>query len=610
VTSAGPEFICGYKVLRELGSRTLSSFAAIDPKPRRPEDALCVIERLARDPEVNAEAAAEFMRDAKRLSQVRHPNLVRVRDVVVGTSIVLLVSDWVEGEVYADIARAAAEQGIPIPLAGGLRVVVDLLEGLSALHEVRDAKGEPLRIVHAEVAPRNIVVGIDGRSVLVHPLHAPPGPAPKHAPDVVGYLAPEVLLGDQTADQRADVYGAGVLLWEALTGQRMHAEGEDAGEIVMRLLGGKIEAPCAPVDAPWAAPLAEAARKAVSPDPTVRFANATEMLADVRRVVGARLAPKLTVSALVEAVAGARIRGRSASLGVSRSTARLPSDSAWTTEAPAEVAAEKATPLDAEATKPPPSVPPPASSRPRASPSWGKLRTPSSPPRSPDSGSRLHAAPSSPPSQPVRLSEPPTSADVVEVIEMEVPPDKPSHPRPPPVPRRRSAAPPLPTPLDEPRLAESKTDLAALVSAPVAAAGKRARWTVVAACTVAVGAIVWMLVRSPSDTRAESPAPPGPSAASSAPSPAPAPPAPATTAMAAANGETPSSTSAHAANAPSPFDPPADDRPATPPPRPAPGPAPDRAPMPVARPAPPPAAPAPASSSTHAKKPVYDPMGI
>ncbi len=155
-----PDFICGYKLLRELGTRALPAYAAIDPRPRRPDDALCVVERLAREPDVNAEAAAEFMRDAKRLSQVRHPNLVQVRDVVVGTSTVLLVTDWVDGEVYSDIARMAGEQGVPIPLAGSLRVVVDLLEGLSALHEVCDAKREPLRIVHAEVAPRNIVVGV------------------------------------------------------------------------------------------------------------------------------------------------------------------------------------------------------------------------------------------------------------------------------------------------------------------------------------------------------------------------------------------------------------------------------------------------------------------
>ncbi|MGO9711401.1 MAG: protein kinase domain-containing protein [Polyangiaceae bacterium] len=624
------------------------------------------MERLAREPDVNAEAAAEFMRDAKRLSQVRHPNLVQVRDVVVGTSTVLLVTDWVDGEVYSDIARMAGEQGVPIPLAGSLRVVVDLLEGLSALHEVCDAKREPLRIVHAEVAPRNIVVGVDGRSVLVHPLRAPAGPARQHSHEVLGYLAPEVLLGDQTADQRADVYGAGVLLWEALTGQRMHADGEDAGEIVMRLLGGRIEAPRPPIDAPWAAPLAEAAQKAVSPDPTIRYANATEMLAAVRRVVGARLAPKLTVSALVEAVAGERIRARNAALGATR-TARLPSESAWTTEAAAPEAATS--PLDPDATKPPPSVPPPASSKPRLTPSWGKLRasssaaatanaTASTPPSSdrsdrtplrsvdPTTGEERPArAPGSSDPAPSRLSQPvpssePSSADVVEVIEMDVPPDKPSRPvspsrEPPPVPPPRkqlSAGPPRPPPVtgnrtgpspDDPwklptptadaqselPLTQSRTDMGSVarVSPQPRSGGAALRLAIFAACALVVGGGVWLLVRTPSGPSAETIDPPPPSAAASAPpvSPTtsatpPAPPAPAPTAAAA------TATTAHSADTPSPFDPSSTDdhrpaaRSASPPAK----------PPPATAPAPVPAAAAPAASSPHPKKRVYDPMGI
>jgi hypothetical protein len=626
----GPGIVCGYKVLRELGSRALPSYAAIDPKPRRPEEALCVIEQLSRDAGESA-ATAEFLRDAKRLTQLKHPNLVRVRDVVLGASTVLLVTDWVDGEIYSDIARMAAEQGIPIPLAGSLRVVVDLLEGLSALHELCDAKREPLRIVHAEVAPRNVVVGIDGRSVLVHPLHAPAGPVRRHAPDVVGYLAPEVLLGDQTADQRADVYGAGVLLWEALTGQRMHADGEDAGEIVMRLLGGKIEPPCAPADAPWAAPLAEAAKKAVSPDPTVRFANATEMLADVRRVVGARLAPKLTVSALVEAVAGERIRARNESLGAGPTIARLPSGSAWTTDPPAlaptpVAAAAVVLPVDPEATKPPPSAPPPTSSRPRVAPSWGRIRPPSSgstraaqstapPPATPERASTVPSS-AAPPSHEVRFSEPPGSLDVVEVVELEIPPDAPPQPKPPPFPRRDRPPPPLAhsAPPESPvslrlELTESKTDMGALIGPARAAGGSRTRWTLAFAFALVAGAILWMLMRSSTETRAGADPAVAPSASATT--------AEAPTAAATAAGTTfhsatpPPGASARATNDPGPFDPaPAED------PRAAghtAAQAPiDRGSIPVVRPAPPAPQPptAPASSSTRSKKPVYDPMGI
>jgi eukaryotic-like serine/threonine-protein kinase len=636
-----PDIVCGYRLLRELGARALPAYAAIDPKPRRPEDALCVVERLARDPGVDAEAAAVFMRDAKRLSQVRHANLVRVRDVVVGTSTVLLVTDWLDGELFSDIAQSAAEQGIPIPLAGSLRIVLDLLEGLSALHEVRDAKREPLQIVHAEVAPRNIVVGVDGRAVLVRPLRPPQPDKPKHARDAIGYLAPEVLLGDQTADQRADVYGAGVLLWEALTGERMHPDGEDAGEIVMRILGGKIQSPRAPVDAAWAAPLADAARKAVSPDPSVRFSNATQMLAAVRHVVGARVAPTITVSALVEAVAGQRIRTRNAALGSTPNRARLPSESAWTTEAAAPIATPRAhpSPFDLEATKvPPPSAPRAISSRPRVTPSSG-TRSPSAatssgdrtPLRSvdPETGEVTTAHPSEAPSGPM-------SADIVEVVEMDVPPDRPSNGsrQPPPVPPPRalpgSDAPrPLsPTPAwleadpvprgpgapSEPLLTQSRTDMGSVRAPPAMAlghGGAKLRWTIATVCALIAAGVLWVLIRPAESERLTDP--PGPSAAASATPPAPTSVAPAPVATEGATAPS------HSSNDPDPFEPPPGDDVPRPASRSA---TPSSPPIPVvsatAAPASAPAAPppqmpagaAPAASSTHSKKRVYDPMGI
>jgi serine/threonine-protein kinase len=653
--------VCGYKLVKELGARALPAYAAVAPKARRPEDALCVVEKLDRDASVEAEAAAIFMRDAKRLSQVRHPNLVHVREVVVQPSLVLLVTNWVDGEVFSDVAHLAAEQAIPIPLAGHLRIVVDLLEGLSALHEVRDAKREPLNIVHAEVAPRNVVVGIDGRAVLVHPLR-PPGKSGKEPPaDVVGYLAPEVLLADQTADQRADVYGAGVFLWEALTGRRMHAEGEDKGAVVMRLLGGHVEAPTAPIDAPWAAPLAEVAKKAVSPDPTARYANATEMLAAVRRAVVARLAPKLTVAALVEAVAGDRIRARNEALGYVR-----PSPPNASRAAPAPV---PAVPLDPDATKPPPSVPPPPPSGKRL-PSWGRVRTaserpvasserPAAPitssdappgtptplvspadvagsltvddrtplrtvdpvtgeeravfPSDPPSGLRpsevpisVSLDPSAPPSSLGAKSEPP-SADVIEVVEMEVPPDKPSRP----MPHKGSAAPPRPPPpavprppplpAIEPTSTQSSTDMGAVARAAVTTPpSAKARWGVAAATAIVVGAALWLIMRPAPAPEVTS----TPVAASVAPTAAPPPPAAPPPSASAAP---PAPSSSVPANAPGPFDPAASGDDPTAARRQAR--APD-APIPAARPAaaPPPAA--PAASSTRGKKRVYDPMGI
>ncbi len=645
----GSEIVCGYKLVRQLGARALPSYAAIDPKPRRPEDALCVVERLARKTSlasgrsrvdstgenagvlsVGAEAAAEFLRDAKRLTQLKHPNLVKVREVVLGTSTVLVVMDWIEGEVFSDIQRMAKAQDVPIPLGGSLRIVVDLLEGLSALHEVCDAKRERLQIVHAEVAPRNVVVGTDGRAVLVHPLRAPAGTAHatrSHGPAIIGYLAPEVLLGDQTADQRADVYGAGVMLWEALAGHRMHGDDDDPGEIVMRLLGGKIAAPTFPTDSPWAAPLVEVARRAVSPDPSTRFPNATAMLAEVRRVAGARLAPKLTVAALVEAVAGARIRVRTAALVREESVARGEGESAWTTEAPTVNRQGQAHLLDLEAAKrtplKPPPMPPleaamhPASTPTVASPVSAATRDGETPPRRAKpplpGGSRAIPLPSA---HAARTAQSAGDDEIDVEIELAAPSpaELPATVRPP-----ASNTPPPPTSRSRfDTTTETKTDLAAALASAPPPSSRTARWTIAVASAIGAGALVWMILRATSDAPAAGMDPPAPSGAATARAESPA----SATAEAPATaprpgGETspeplpPATALAIVPSAPD-SEPHLPDRGA-----PARASAPISPPIPTVSSPPPASAPvqpsptaAPAASSTHPKKRVYDPMGI
>ena len=604
------EVVCGYRLLRGLGARALPAYAAADPKPGTPARALCVVEQLAREADVSAEAAAEFLRDAKRLAQVRHPNLVQVRDVVVGASTVLLVTDWIEAETLSEVEKGCAAKGTPFPLAVSLRILVDLLEGLSAFHELRDAKREPLNLVHAEVAPRNVLVGVDGRSVLAHPLRAPSAAARGSAPDATGYLAPEVLLGDQTADQRADVYGAGIMLWEALMGRRMHADGEDVGEIVMRILGGKIEAPAAPADAPWATPLAEAAKRATAPDPSVRFANATEMLAELRRSIGARLAAKTQIASIVETVAGEHIRERRRALDAKVAEKPAATDALPPRQnTPAVVVA---TALSERAER---------AETPKVSPAAAALDAPPSSIISVDVDVEAVSAKSAAPE-----SLPPSSADVVEVIELEVPPDRPSRPRAPPPLRPRAAPapqapafPPPPGPMRPP--SGSKTDVGslALVSTPAipltpeaSHSRSSARWALIGLGALALLFALWFFTRRgpertdsaetpiPSSTVSTTLAPlggpgagPGPSRGGDAPAP-----------VASASPHTEPSEAAD----PSPFEPPID-KPAPPPRAPT---GKEAAPFPSAPPAAPAPlpAPAPASSSPHPKKRVYDPQGI
>src|SRR5579859_4401857 len=89
-----------------------------------------------------------------------------------------------------------------VPLPFGLRILLDALSGVAALH------GSPMRFAHGEIAPCNVVVGNDGRSRLIPlvPAHYEDGIPP--SADATGYVAPERLRGDPF-DHRADVFSAG-----------------------------------------------------------------------------------------------------------------------------------------------------------------------------------------------------------------------------------------------------------------------------------------------------------------------------------------------------------------------------------------------------------------
>ena len=178
-------------------------------------------------------------------------------------------------------------------LSRALRILLDVLAGLSALQDTQSQSGTPF--VHGELVPALLRVDGSGAARLVPlaPWHwSPPGTLA--APDRLGHLAPERLLGD-AIDQRADVFSAGVLLWEALAGRRLF-EADSVDEIIVRLMGGKVVLPELPPELAWATPLKAVAMCALSVDPEQRFANCAELGEAIAAVAGAHVATRAEVA--------------------------------------------------------------------------------------------------------------------------------------------------------------------------------------------------------------------------------------------------------------------------------------------------------------------------
>ena len=109
------------------------------------------------------EFIAMFMDEARIAARIRHPNVVSTLDVVTEGDELFLVMDYVEGEALSKLLRASAQLGKPAPRAIVLAVMYGALQGLHAAHEAKSEAGEPLDVVHRDVSPQNILVGVDGR---------------------------------------------------------------------------------------------------------------------------------------------------------------------------------------------------------------------------------------------------------------------------------------------------------------------------------------------------------------------------------------------------------------------------------------------------------------
>jgi serine/threonine-protein kinase len=326
-------------------------WAAIDAQSAA-RGQVVVVERALRAG-LHAEQEIEgWLGVAKQLAPLDHMNVARVRDVVVRREDALVASDFVDGVRWSELAWSDPRP----PLDVALRVLIDALAGLSAIHNQRDANRKPLKLFHGALTPYGVIVGVDGvaRIVGAQRLRVESS-APADAASA--YLAPEVLLADDAADAKADVYSVGVMLWEALMGRALF-EHTQASAIVTRALSGPAPRAAVPASAPWAAPLADSAARALSADPSKRHPSAATLGAELRRIAGAKLAQPPRVAALVRAGFGETVRLRREAIerlesGGHEVPAPAPQSARVWSEVPVDVDFEEAV-----ATTPPPPADP------------------------------------------------------------------------------------------------------------------------------------------------------------------------------------------------------------------------------------------------------------
>ncbi len=232
-------------------------------------------EQFAADPEF----VSSFLDEARLAARVRHPNVVPTLDVVATDGQLFLVMEFVQGESLARLIKASALKGVKVPPRIAVGVLVSVLHGLHAAHEAQNEKGEPLDIVHRDVSPQNILVGIDGvPRVLDFGVAKAVGRLQtthsKQLKGKISYMSPEQLRSEPI-DRRTDVFAAATVLWETLASKRLFAA-ENEGAVVTKVLLGKIEPPSSVApDVPKE--IDAIVMRGLDRDPAKRYQTAREM---------------------------------------------------------------------------------------------------------------------------------------------------------------------------------------------------------------------------------------------------------------------------------------------------------------------------------------------
>jgi serine/threonine protein kinase len=298
-----------YELCAQIGAGGMATVHLGKLRGARGFSRVVAIKRLFPHLAGDGEVVAMFLDEARLASRVEHPNVVRVTDVVGAGNEIFLVMDYVAGITLAELVKA--HDGQPLPLSVALLVMHDALAGLSAAHHATSQGGQPLRLVHRDVSPQNLLIGADGITrVLDFGIAKADGRLQQRTrtnetKGKLAYMAPEQLAGEPV-DERTDIYAAGICLWEITTGKRAYS-GSDAH--VMRQIMEQPLAPASAGNAALPAGLDALIDRATAKEPSARFGTAAEMARAIE-ALSVPLASRDQVRSLLEARAASALEER------------------------------------------------------------------------------------------------------------------------------------------------------------------------------------------------------------------------------------------------------------------------------------------------------------
>src|SRR5262249_11357738 len=153
-------------------------------------------------------------------------NIVTLKDVGVERGELYLAMELVEGPTLSSMLRGLRAKQQPLQLTAALEVLLQVSDALDYTHRLADIDGHPLRLVHRDVSPQNILVDCTGVAKLADfGIARSAGQSTRTRTGMlkgkINYMAPEQIRGE-AYDHRVDLWALGVVLYEMLSGVRMY----------------------------------------------------------------------------------------------------------------------------------------------------------------------------------------------------------------------------------------------------------------------------------------------------------------------------------------------------------------------------------------------------
>ena len=219
-----------------------------------------------------------FLDEARLSMRLNHANIVQVFDVGRAGETLFIVMEFIDGPNLRRIFQRASERGVRIPLKLACHIMMEVCKGLAAAHELKDADGRPLGIVHRDLSPPNVLISRSGEVKIVDfGLAKAVTQLTMTDPGMVkgkfSYLSPEAASGEKV-DHRADIFAAGIVLFELLSNRQLF-RGQNDGETLELVKRAEIP-PLSRLNPDVPEAFEAIVNRALARDPRQRFSSARD----------------------------------------------------------------------------------------------------------------------------------------------------------------------------------------------------------------------------------------------------------------------------------------------------------------------------------------------